>query len=93
MVSPRFRYLSYDYNYSVIALPFIVNGDNILRFYADQDGTDRSYSLLTSVVGKFSTGSVKHILSAGVDLNHSDSRITTLFGNPTPLNIFNEIKF
>ncbi|MBL1174803.1 TonB-dependent siderophore receptor [Pantanalinema sp. GBBB05] len=84
-----FRYISYDYNYNVIALPFRVIGDNIIRFYADQDGTDRSYSLFTNVVGKFSTGSVRHTLTAGIDLNHSDSRITTFFGNPTPLNIFN----
>ncbi|MGI0485836.1 TonB-dependent siderophore receptor [Pantanalinema rosaneae CENA516] len=83
-----FRYLSYDYNYSVLALPFAVSGDNILRFYADQDGTDRSYSLFTNVVGNFSTGAIRHTLLAGVDLNRSDSRISTLFGRPVPLNIF-----
>lgn len=84
-----FRYLSYDYNYSVVALPFLVNGPNVIRFFADQDGEDRSYSFITSVVGKFATGSVKHTLTAGIDLNRSESRILTLFGDPSPLNIFN----
>jgi len=67
-----FRYISYDYDYSVIALPFLVIDSDIIRFFADQDGQDRSYALTTSVVGKFATGSVKHTLTAGVDLNRSE---------------------
>ncbi|WP_171974799.1 TonB-dependent siderophore receptor [Leptolyngbya sp. 'hensonii'] len=84
-----FRYVSYDYNYSVVALPLVVQNSTILRFFADQDGQDRSYSFFTSVVGKFSTGSIRHTLTAGVDLNWSESSILTLFGNPAPLDIFN----
>lgn len=84
-----FRYISYDYDYSVVALPFIVDGPDIIRFFADQDGQQRSYSLFTNTVGKFATGSIKHVLTAGVDLNRSEARIFTLFGDPTPLNIFN----
>ena len=86
-----FRYIRYAYDYSVLALPFIVDGANVTRFYADQDGQSNSYSLYTSVVGKFTTGSVKHTLTAGIDLNHSTDRITTLFdiNNPSSINIFN----
>jgi iron complex outermembrane receptor protein len=83
-----FRYISYDYDYSVVALPFLVIDSDIIRFFADQDGQDRSYALTTSVVGKFATGSIKHTLTAGVDLNRSESRILTVFGDPSPLNIF-----
>jgi iron complex outermembrane receptor protein len=84
-----FRYINYNYDFSVVALPFIVLDTDIIRFWATQGGQDRSYSLTTSVVGKFATGSVKHTLSAGIDLNRSESRIFTLFGDPAPLNIFN----
>lgn len=84
-----FRYISYNYDYSVIALPFIVNNANVTRFYADQDGQQQSYSLYTSAVGKFATGSIKHELLAGIDLNHSEDRILTVFGGPSTINIFN----
>ncbi len=84
-----FRYINYNYDFNVVALPFIVLDADITRFWATQEGQDRSYSLTTSVVGKFATGSVKHTLSAGIDLNRSESRIFTLFGDPAPLNIFN----
>ncbi|MBC7882783.1 MAG: TonB-dependent siderophore receptor [Anaerolineae bacterium] len=86
-----FRYISYNYDYGVVALPLIVQDETVTRFYADQDGQDRSYSLFTNVVGNFTTGTIKHTLLAGVDLNRSESRIISLldFANPSPLNIFN----
>lgn len=84
-----FRFISYNSDYSVIALPFTVEGANVTRFFADQDGEDRSYSLFTNTVGNFKTGSIKHILTAGIDLNRSESSIFTLFGEPSVLNIFN----
>ncbi|MDS3862282.1 TonB-dependent siderophore receptor [Thermosynechococcaceae cyanobacterium BACA0444] len=84
-----FRYLSYSYDYSVVALPFIVLGPEVIRFYADQDGDQNSYSLSTSAVGKFATGFVQHELLLGVDLNRAEDRIITVFGGPSILNIFN----
>lgn len=83
-----FRFISYNSDYSVVALPF-TGGANVTRFFADQDGEDRSYSLFTNTVGNFKTGSIKHILTAGIDLNRSESSIFTLFGGPSVLNIFN----
>lgn len=85
-----FRYIRYDYDYSVVALPFIVDNETVTRFYAEQDGTDKSYSLYTNAVGNFNTGSIRHTLLAGVDLNRSESRIVTLFDadNPSSINIF-----
>jgi iron complex outermembrane receptor protein len=86
-----FRYLRYAYDFSVVALPFIVDDANVTRFYADQDGIANSYSLSTSVVGKFATGAVKHTLTAGVDLNRTDDNIITFFDifNPSTIDIFN----
>ncbi|WP_404783697.1 TonB-dependent siderophore receptor [Altericista sp. CCNU0014] len=85
-----FRYLFYDYNYSVVALPFIVEDANVTRFYADQENKSNSYSLYTNAVGKFETGSVKHTLTVGVDLNRTDGSSITLFdaNNPSTINIF-----
>lgn len=83
-----FRYINYNYGYSVLALPFIVLDADIIRFFATQEGSDRSYSLTTNVVGQFATGTIKHTLITGIDLNRSESRIFTLFGDPSPLNIF-----
>jgi iron complex outermembrane receptor protein len=85
-----FRYIRYAYDYSVVALPFITENETVTRFYADQDGQDRSYSLYTSTVGNFQTGSIKHTINAGLDLNRSESRIATVFdiANPSPINIF-----
>ena len=85
-----FRYIRYAYDYSVVALPFIVEDETVTRFYAEQDGEDSSYSLYSSVVGDFTTGPIKHTLTAGIDLNRGDSSIFTLFdaANPSPINIF-----
>ena len=63
----------------------------IARFFADQDGKDRSYSLFTGVIGKFVTGPIKHTLTAGLDLNRTESRIVSVLdlAKPSILNIFN----
>ncbi|QUS60318.1 TonB-dependent siderophore receptor [Synechocystis sp. PCC 7338] len=83
-----FRYMSYNYDYNIIALPTIVNGPTVTRFFADQDGQQGSYSFYTNAVGKFFTGSVKHELLAGIDYNWSEESILTLFGGPTSINVF-----
>lgn len=86
-----FRYLYYAYDYSVVALPFIVEDASVTRFFANQEGKANSYSLYTNVVGKFNTGSVKHTVTAGVDLNRTSDRTITLFDpdNPSTIDIFN----
>ncbi|MBD2555035.1 TonB-dependent siderophore receptor [Limnothrix sp. FACHB-708] len=85
-----FRYISYDYDYSVVALPLTANGPRVTRFYADQDGEDKSYTLQTSLVGNFKTGSIAHQATIGLDLNRSESRIATVFdrSKPSIINIF-----
>lgn len=85
-----FRYIRYTYDYSVIALPLIVQNEFVTRFYAQQEGQDNSYSLYSNVIGNIKTGSIKHIINTGVDLNHTQSRIATLFdlANPSTIDIF-----
>jgi iron complex outermembrane receptor protein len=86
-----FRYINYTYDYSVVALPFLVNDAEVTRFYADQDGDDRSYTAQTSLVGNFKTGSLEHQATIGFDLNYSEFAIETVFdaANPSVINIFN----
>jgi iron complex outermembrane recepter protein len=86
-----FRYLYFAYDYSVIALPFIVEDASVTRFFASQEAESDSYSLYTNVVGEFATGSVKHTLTAGIDLNRTIERGITLFDaeNPSTIDIFN----
>ncbi|MEH2433283.1 MAG: TonB-dependent siderophore receptor [Nostoc sp.] len=90
-----FRYMSYSYDYSPLALPFNFDGTTgtLTRFFADQDDTTKDYSLQTNVVGKLTTGSIKHTLVVGVDLNDSDESGTTKFGFSgfDTINIFNPI--
>ncbi|MBW4549535.1 MAG: TonB-dependent siderophore receptor [Aphanocapsa sp. GSE-SYN-MK-11-07L] len=83
-----FRYIHNTSNYSVVALPFTVEGETVTRFYADQDNSANSYALYTNLVGNFKTGSVKHTLLAGIDLNQSDEQIVSIFGGPSLINIF-----
>ncbi|MEH2161242.1 MAG: TonB-dependent siderophore receptor [Nostoc sp.] len=90
-----FRYLYYSYDYSPLALPLSFDGTTglLTRYFADQDDTIKDYSLQTNVVGKLTTGSIKHNLVVGVDLNNSDESATTKFGfgNPNTINIFNPV--
>ncbi|BBC27145.1 TonB-dependent siderophore receptor [Pseudanabaena sp. ABRG5-3] len=75
-------------------LPFLFNETTGIlgRLYGRRELQSSDYSLQTDVVGKFETGSVKHTLLAGVDLNWSVfndvftkiSRLQIL-----PLNVFN----
>ncbi|MBR8827411.1 MAG: TonB-dependent siderophore receptor [Gomphosphaeria aponina SAG 52.96 = DSM 107014] len=85
-----FRYLSYNFDFSVVALPgFFADDRTFVRFWANQGGQQRSYSFYTNAVGKFATGSINHELLVGIDLNHSEDRITTRFGEESPIDIFN----
>jgi iron complex outermembrane receptor protein len=90
-----FRYSSYDYDFNTVALPFVFNQATATlgRAFASQDGQNDNFSLLTNVLGEFTTGSVKHTLLFGVDLNRSQDRIFSVgdFFNFLPLDIFNPV--
>lgn len=92
-VANAFRYMSYDYDYSVQATPFFFDEETgiLTRFFTDQDGNLDSYSLSTNLTGEFSTGSVNHKLLVGVDLNRNTFDVLTRvdFDNISPIDIFN----
>lgn len=91
-VRNAFRYQYSSYDYSVLALPFEFDeAATVTRFFADQDSEARDYTLQTNLVGKLNTGSIKHTFLLGVDLNRSESDVLTLFGDSSPLDIFNPV--
>ena len=90
-----FRYSSYDYDFNVVALQlgFDDATATVNRFWASQDGQNENYSLQTNIVGEFATGSVKHTLIFGADINYSDDTLFSVLdaSTPLPLNIFNPV--
>ncbi|MEH2448348.1 MAG: TonB-dependent siderophore receptor [Nostoc sp.] len=66
---------------------------NLSRSWSDNSGTNQSYSLQTNLIGKFATGSVKHTLLFGVDLNRDINDLHNYFasGGAPSINIFNPV--
>lgn len=67
---------------------------NISLFYADRSYRSDDYTIQTNVVGNFKTGSVKHTLLAGLDLNFNrfDEQYTRVdFSTPVLFNIFDPV--
>lgn len=87
-----FRYLSRDIVQD-FAFPFAFDPATgiVTRNFGGVDIDVDSYSLQTNVVGKLNTGSVKHTLLAGVDLNQTTDETFAAFDllNPLPLDVFN----
>ncbi|MEH2242022.1 MAG: TonB-dependent siderophore receptor [Nostoc sp.] len=66
---------------------------NLSRSWSDNSGNNQSYGLQTNLIGKFATGSVKHTLLFGVDLNRdiNDLHNYFAFGGAPSINIFNPV--
>ncbi|MEM6502260.1 MAG: TonB-dependent siderophore receptor [Cyanobacteria bacterium P01_C01_bin.89] len=90
-----FRYVSQVYDsLTVLPVMFDETTGDIARIFADRRYHAFDYSAQTSITGKFNTGSVKHTLLAGVDLNFNrfDEQFTRIdFDNLSILNIFDPV--
>ncbi|MEL6223786.1 MAG: TonB-dependent siderophore receptor, partial [Cyanobacteria bacterium J06627_8] len=91
----RFSFISDDFDYSVIDLPFFFDESAgiVSRGFTDRDNEDDFYALYTNLQGNFNTGPIEHTLLFGVDLSRTESSGFTRF-SPTPefvtfLDIFN----
>jgi iron complex outermembrane receptor protein len=89
-----FRYLSKNI-LEEFAIPFSFDAATgiVTRNFGGFDIDVEGYSLQTNLIGTIKTGSVKHTLLFGVDLNQStdDTFAGFDFLNPLPLDIFNPI--
>ncbi|MBW4549537.1 MAG: TonB-dependent siderophore receptor [Aphanocapsa sp. GSE-SYN-MK-11-07L] len=93
-IKNAFRYLSKNI-IEEFAFPFEIDDQAgiVTRNFGGFDIDVESYSLQTNLIGKFATGSVKHTLLLGIDLNQSTD--TTFAGfdlfNPLLLDIYNPV--
>ncbi|RCJ41936.1 ferrichrome-iron receptor [Nostoc minutum NIES-26] len=90
-----FRYVTSNVFSDRLTIPIAFDeatGD-LTRVYAYDDFNSDDYSLQTNVVGKFATGSVKHTLLFGIDLNrnNSTSYARANFSNPVSINVFDPV--
>jgi iron complex outermembrane receptor protein len=89
-----FRYLSKNI-LQEFAFPFEIDDATgiVNRNYGGFDIDVDTYSLQNNVIGKVQTGSVKHTLLFGIDLNQSTDNTFAGFDflNPLPLDIFNPV--
>ena len=92
-ISNAFRYISNDFGQKdneAVAVPVLLNEDtNVLtRTFTQQERKEDSFTLYTNVEGNFATGKIEHNLLFGIDLNHSQTDLSTRF-DPFPLNSSN----
>ncbi|MEM8675756.1 MAG: TonB-dependent siderophore receptor [Cyanobacteria bacterium P01_G01_bin.67] len=85
-----FRFSDRDLDNVGGTAPFVDEETGIgSQSFVNQNASIQNYTLQTNVVGKFDTGSVKHTLLFGVDLNRNDDlNFVGLDPNPVPFNIF-----
>ncbi|MEI1375911.1 TonB-dependent siderophore receptor [Nostoc sp.] len=76
-----------------ILAPFGLRDDlrTIDRGIEDFNYDENAYNLDNYVVGKLTTGSIKHELVAGFNLSRTDSNTNDFFSDTTPLDIFNPV--
>ena len=88
-ISNAFRYISNDFGQKdneAVAAPILFNEDtNVLtRTFTQQEREEDSFTLYTNVEGNFATGKIEHNLLFGIDLNHTQTDLSTRF-DPFPL--------
>ena len=90
-ISNAFRYISNDFgpieDNDTVAVPVLLDEDtNVLtRTFTQQEREEDSFTLYTNVEGDFATGNIEHNLLFGIDLNHTQTDLSTRF-DPFPLN-------
>ena len=89
-ISNAFGYISNDFGQKdneAVAVPVLFNENtNVLtRTFTQQEREEDSFTLYTNVEGNFATGKIEHNLLFGIDLNHSQTDLSTRF-DPFPLN-------
>ncbi len=51
----------------------------LIRTFTDQEREEDSFTLYTNVEGNLATGKIKHNLLFGIDLNHTETKLSTRF--------------
>lgn len=76
LIRNAFCYTRNSYFSNKLTIPFSFDETTgiLTRAYALDDIESKDYLLQTYLVGNFATGSIKHTLLFGVDLNHNNNR-------------------
>ncbi|MGJ5632670.1 TonB-dependent siderophore receptor [Nostoc sp. CALU 1950] len=76
-----------------LVFPFGLQDDlrTLERGVEDFDYDENAYNLDNFVVGKLTTGSIKHELVVGFNLSKTDTNSKSLFNETTPLDVFNPV--
>ena len=86
-----FRYISNDYGSNdLVAAPILFDENTgiLTRTFTEEEREEDSFTLYTNAEGNFATGKIEHNLLFGIDLNHTQTNLSTRF-NPFPLNSSN----
>ena len=89
-----FRYISNDYvsndGNGTSAFPILIDENTgiLTRAAGQQEREEDSFTLYTNVEGNFATGKIEHNLLFGIDINHSQTDLSTRFA-PFPLDSSN----
>ncbi len=92
-IENAFRYISNNFSNEdndTFVVPILINEntDILTRTFAQQEREEDSFTLYTNVEGNFATGKIEHNLLFGIDLNHTQTDLSTRF-DPFPLNSSN----
>ena len=92
-IKNAFRYISNNFGQKdneVLSIPILFNEntDILTRTFVQQERNEDSFTLYTNAEGNFATGKIEHNLLFGVDLNHTQTDLSTRF-DPFPLNSSN----
>ncbi|MFQ4144466.1 TonB-dependent receptor [Chlorogloeopsis sp. ULAP02] len=93
-INNAFRYFNQDYLADFyFPGPFNQSTGILQRSFNTRDINIQTYTLQTNIVGEFATGSIKHKLLLGVDINRQNQDFFGQFapGFSSPLNIFNPV--
>ncbi|OYD96076.1 TonB-dependent siderophore receptor [Nostoc sp. 'Peltigera membranacea cyanobiont' 213] len=87
-----FRAIFYHFETSAL-LPTSLDPDNrtLNRIFNQGQFDDEAYNLATDIIGKFSTGSIKHQLLFGFDLSRFSYESLFNNRNAAPINLFNPV--
>ncbi|WP_366931690.1 TonB-dependent siderophore receptor [Nostoc sp. NOS(2021)] len=87
-----FRAIFYHFETSAF-LPTSLDPDNrrLNRIFNQGQFNDQAYNLATDIIGKFSTGSIKHQLLFGFDLSRFDYEYLFNNSNAAPIDLFNPV--
>lgn len=87
----RYGYLNYDGTGLNVGTRLLDDNRTLLRTANDLNDRYRDYRLTTNIIGKFTTGAIKHQLLFGIDLGRLNNNLKFTGRSGAPIDLFNPI--